>query len=142
MPFTVAGRIISPGEGLAFKQREIACNGVAIECRINAEDASRDFMPGAGRVEQIHIPGGLGVRFDTHVHAGYDVPPWYDSMIGKLIVHQPTREKAIATMIRSLSELRIRGIPTTTEFLIKVLQHKDFIEGKVDTKWVERTQLS
>ncbi len=132
---------LASGEKLAFKQRDIPCNGHSIECRINAEDASRNFMPAAGRVEQIYIPGGLGVRFDTHVHAGYDVPPYYDSMIGKLIVHHQTRDKAIATMIRCLSELRIKGIPTTAEFQIKVLQHKDFVEGKVDTKWVERTQL-
>ncbi len=94
-----------------------------------------------GRIESICIPGGSGVRFDTHVHAGYTVPPYYDSMIGKLIVHKPTREQAIATMIRSLQELRIKGIPTTAEFQVKVLQHKDFVDGKVDTKWVERTRL-
>ncbi|MGI9517250.1 MAG: acetyl-CoA carboxylase biotin carboxylase subunit, partial [Pirellulaceae bacterium] len=132
---------VASGEKLAFKQRDIVSQGCSIECRINAEDATRNFMPAAGTIEQIYIPGGLGVRFDTHVHAGYEVPPYYDSMIGKLIVHQPTREKAIATMIRCLEELRIKGIATTTEFQIKVLQHKDFVEGKVDTKWVERTQL-
>ena len=132
---------VASGEKLAFKQKEIPCNGVAIECRINAEDSTRNFMPMPGTIEEICIPGGLGVRFDTHVHAGYTVPPHYDSMIGKLIVHQPTRPQAIACMIRCLSELRIKGIPTTADFQIKVLQHNDFVEGKVDTKWVERTQL-
>ena len=132
---------VASGEKLPFKQKDIQCNGVAIECRINAEDATRNFMPMPGTVEEICIPGGMGVRFDTHVHAGYAVPPHYDSMIGKLIVHQPTREQAIATMIRSLGELRIKGIPTTADFQIKVLQHNDFVEGKVDTKWVERTSL-
>lgn len=132
---------VATGEKLAFRQKDIPCNGVAIECRINAEDASRDFMPCPGRIESMCIPGGLGVRFDTHVHTGYTVPPWYDSMIGKLIVHRPDRTQAIATMVRSLEELRIRGIPTTADFQIKVLQHRDFVEGKVDTKWVERTRL-
>ncbi len=132
---------VASGEKLAFKQKEIPCNGVAIECRINAEDSTRNFMPMPGRIEEICIPGGKGVRFDTHVHAGYTVPPYYDSMIGKMIVHQPTRKQAIACMIRCLSELRIKGIPTTADFQIKVLQHNDFVEGKVDTKWVERTPL-
>ena len=132
---------VASGEKLPFKQKEIPCNGVAIECRINAEDATKNFMPMPGRIDEICIPGGMGVRFDTHVHAGYNVPPHYDSMIGKMIVHQPTREQAIATMIRCLKELRIKGIPTTAPFQIKVLQHNDFVEGKVDTKWVERTQL-
>lgn len=132
---------VASGEKLAFKQKDIPCNGVAIECRINAEDATKNFMPMPGRIEEISIPGGMGVRFDTHVHAGYNVPPHYDSMIGKMIVHKPTREEAIATMIRCLTELRIKGIPTTAPFQIKVLQHNDFVEGKVDTKWVERTQL-
>ncbi len=132
---------VATGEKLGFRQKDIPCQGVAIECRINAEDSTRDFMPFPGTIESICIPGGLGVRFDTHVHAGYRVPPYYDSMIGKLIVHKPTREQAIATMVRSLEELRIKGIPTTADFQIKVLQHKDFVEGNVDTKWVERTKL-
>jgi acetyl-CoA carboxylase biotin carboxylase subunit len=132
---------VAAGEKLSMRQRDIPCNGVAIECRINAEDATRGFMPCPGRIDAISIPGGMGVRFDTHVHAGYVVPPWYDSMIGKLIVHRPTRHEAIATMVRALEELRIRGIPTTAGFLSKVLQHRDFVEGRVDTKWVERTRL-
>ncbi len=132
---------VASGEKLAFKQKDIPCNGHAIECRINAEDPNNNFMPCAGRIDSIRMPGGMGVRFDTHVHAGYSVPPYYDSMIGKLIVHKPTREQAIATMIRALDELRIKGIPTTAEFQMKVLQHKDFVDGKVDTKWVERTKL-
>jgi acetyl-CoA carboxylase, biotin carboxylase subunit len=132
---------VAAGQKLAFRQKDIPCNGHAIECRINAEDATRNFMPCAGKIESISIPGGMGVRFDTHVRTGYTVPPYYDSMIGKLIVHRPTREQAISGMIRALKELRIKGIPTTAEFQIKVLQHSDFVEGKVDTKWVERTQL-
>ncbi|MEM9944148.1 MAG: biotin carboxylase N-terminal domain-containing protein, partial [Planctomycetota bacterium] len=129
---------VASGEKLSFTQDDITCNGASIECRINAEDPERNFAPCPGTIESICIPGGLGVRFDTHVHAGYQVPPYYDSMVGKLIVHQPTREQAIATMVRSLDELRIKGIKTTAEFQKKVLLHSDFIEGKIDTKWVER----
>ena len=130
---------VAAGEKLPFKQKDVPCNGVAIECRINAEDASKNFQPCPGKITGINIPGGLGVRFDTHVHAGYSVPPFYDSMIGKLIVHQPTRSEAIACMIRSLQELRIQGIATTADFHVKVLQHSDFAEHKIDTSWVERT---
>ncbi len=129
---------IAAGEKLSFNQEDIQCNGVAIECRINAEDPDRNFGPSPGTIESLCIPGGLGVRFDTHVHAGYTVPPFYDSMVGKLIVHQPTRDQAIATMIRCLNELRIKGIKTTAGFQKTVLEHADFVEGKVDTKWVER----
>lgn len=129
---------VAAGEKLAFSQDEIKCEGVAIECRINAEDPSRNFAPSPGTIQSICIPGGLGVRFDTHVHAGYTVPTYYDSMVGKLIVHQPTRAQAIACMVRCLDELRITGIKTTVPFLKSVLQHQDFVDGKVDTKWVER----
>lgn len=132
---------VAAGEKLSFRQKDIPCNGHAIECRINAEDPTKNFMPCAGKIESIRMPGGMGVRFDTHVYAGYSVPPYYDSMIGKLIVHKPTREQAIAGMIRCLEELKVKGIPTTAEFQMKVLQHRDFVEGKVDTKWVERTKL-
>ena len=129
---------IAAGEKLSFTQDDIHCNGVSIECRINAEDPERNFGPCPGTIESICMPGGLGVRFDTHVHAGYTVPPYYDSMVGKLIVHQPTRAQAIACMVRCLDELRIEGIKTTAEFQKSVLLHDDFVNGKVDTKWVER----
>ncbi|MDB4368912.1 acetyl-CoA carboxylase biotin carboxylase subunit, partial [bacterium] len=115
---------IAAGEKLSFTQDEIECNGVSIECRINAEDPSNNFSPSPGTIESICIPGGLGVRFDTHVHAGYTVPPYYDSMVGKLIVHQPTRKQAIACMIRCLDELRIKGIKTTVPFQKSVLEHE------------------
>ncbi|MFK7766516.1 MAG: acetyl-CoA carboxylase biotin carboxylase subunit [Mariniblastus sp.] len=129
---------VAAGEKLSFTQDDVQCNGVSIECRINAEDPANNFAPSPGLIESICIPGGLGVRFDTHVHAGYVVPPHYDSMVGKLIVHQPTRKQAIACMIRCLDELRIKGIKTTVPFQKWVLEHQDFVDGKVDTKWVER----
>lgn len=130
---------IASGESLSFTQQDIHCRGSAIECRINAEDPAHNFRPCPGRINQIYVPGGFGVRFDSHVYAGYTVPPYYDSMIGKLIVHQPTREQAIDCMIGALSELRIDGIQTTVPFHIRVLQSSDFREGKVDTGWVART---
>jgi acetyl-CoA carboxylase biotin carboxylase subunit len=95
-----------------------------------------------GTINRIFVPGGFGVRFDSHVHAGYRVPPYYDSMIGKLLVHQPTRDEGIDSMIRALSELRIEGIATTADFHRVILSDVDFRAGRVDTKWVERTEFS
>ncbi|MEQ8790564.1 MAG: acetyl-CoA carboxylase biotin carboxylase subunit [Pirellulaceae bacterium] len=130
---------VAAGEPLPFTQDDIKLQGAAIECRINAEDPARKFRPSAGRIEQMYVPGGLGVRFDSHTHAGYTVPPNYDSMIGKLIVHRPTRAEAIACMLRALEELRVEGISTTVPFHREVLQHSDFAKGLVDTGFVERT---
>jgi acetyl-CoA carboxylase, biotin carboxylase subunit len=133
---------VAAGEPLPFRQEDIRLNGVAMECRINAEDPKRKFQPCAGKIERMMIPGGMGVRFDSHAHSGYVVPPHYDSMIGKLIVHQPTRAEAIACMIRALEELRIEGIATTAGFHLEVLSHADFVAGWVDTTFVERTWLT
>lgn len=130
---------VAAGEPLPFRQEDVLCRGASIECRINAEDPERFFQPCPGKIESMYIPGGLGVRFDSHAHSGYTVPPYYDSMIGKLIVHKPTREEAIACMIRALDELRVSGIKTTAPFHKRVLQHADFVEGKIDTGFVERT---
>ena len=133
---------IAAGQPLPFTQAEVVQRGAAIECRINAENPDRNFQPCPGKIEQMFVPGGLGMRFDTHAHQGYVVPPNYDSMIGKLIVHQPTRAQAIACMIRGLDELRVEGIATTASFHKKVLQHAEFVEGRVDTTFVERVFLS
>ncbi|MDA7950952.1 MAG: acetyl-CoA carboxylase biotin carboxylase subunit [Pirellulaceae bacterium] len=130
---------VAAGEPLPFKQKDIVQKGCAIECRINAEDPANNFRPSPGRIENIFVPGGLGVRFDSHVHAGYTVPPYYDSMLGKLIVHQPTRDQAIACMLRALEELRIEGIQTTIPFHRELLQHVEFVSGNIDTGFVERT---
>ncbi len=130
---------IAAGQPLPFRQEDIQPRGVAIECRINAEDPKRNFRPTAGKIEQLIVPGGFGVRFDSHVHAGYTVPPHYDSMIGKLIVHQPTRQEAIACMRRALQELRIQGIPTTVPLHLQILSHPAFVSAEVDTTFVERT---
>jgi acetyl-CoA carboxylase, biotin carboxylase subunit len=134
--------LVASGERLPFKQKDISVNGVAIECRINAEDTKHNFRPTPGKISHFIAPGGLGVRWDSHVYSGYTVPPYYDSMIGKLIVHQPTRAEAIACMLRALEELRVEGISTTAPFHREVLQHSTFADGWVDTKFVERTWLS
>ena len=133
---------IATGERLPFSQGDVKSSGAAIECRINAENPDANFRPCPGTIERMIVPGGFGVRFDSHAHSGYTVPTHYDSMIGKLIVHQPTRREAIECMLRALDELRVDGIDTTTDFHKKVLNHSDFIEGWVDTTFVERTWLS
>jgi acetyl-CoA carboxylase biotin carboxylase subunit len=130
---------IASGEPLPFTQEDIVHRGCAIECRINAEDPSRNFQPSPGKIEQLIAPGGFGVRFDSHAYAGYTVSPYYDSMIGKLIVHQPTRAQAIETMLRCLTEMRVDGIKTTIPIQREILSHAAFAEGRVDTTFVERT---
>jgi acetyl-CoA carboxylase biotin carboxylase subunit len=129
---------VAAGLPLSFRQEDLKCIGHALECRINAEDPEKGFRPNPGKIGKMFTPGGLGVRFDSHVYGGYTVPPYYDSMIAKLIVHRPTREDAIATMRRALAEMQIEGIETTASFHDRVLQHPDFIQGLHDTKWVER----
>ncbi len=130
--------LIASGQPLAFRQKDVKQNGAAIECRINAENPKRNFQPSPGRIERLIVPGGYGVRFDSHAHSGYIVPPYYDSLIGKLIVHQPTRDEAIRTMQRALAELRVDGIHTTTPLHQEILSHNAFVEGRIDTTFVER----
>lgn len=129
---------VAAGEPLPITQEQIPCRGHAIECRINAEDPDRNFAPCPGLIETFEPPGGPGVRFDSHVVAGYRVPPNYDSMIGKLIVHAPTRDAAIARMDRALSELRIEPVKTTTALHRKLMQNKSFREGGIDIHFLER----
>ena len=130
---------VAAGDTLPVKQSDIELRGAAIECRINAENPDKNFQPCPGSIERIVLPGGFGVRIDTHVYAGYKVPPHYDSMIAKFIVHQATRRQAIDTMLRALDEFQLTGIQTTVPFHQKVLRHSDFVEGWVDTTFVERT---
>jgi acetyl-CoA carboxylase biotin carboxylase subunit len=130
---------IAAGERLPWKQEDICSQGAAIECRINAEDPAKKFQPCPGKIQQLIVPGGFGVRFDSHAYSGYTVSPYYDSMIGKLIVHQPTREEAIGCMLRALSELRTEGIKTTAPLQQEILNHSAFVEGRVDTTFIERT---
>lgn len=130
---------VAAGEELPFKQSDIQVRGVSLECRINAEDPANGFRPSAGKIEKLVVPGGLGVRFDSHVHQGYTVSPFYDSMIGKLIVHQPTRQEAIACMLRALAEFQVEGIKTTIPRLMDILNHSAYHDVRVDTTFIERT---
>jgi acetyl-CoA carboxylase biotin carboxylase subunit len=130
---------IAAGEKLDMKQRNVPCDGSAIEVRINAEDPKNGFRPSPGRITKLHVPGGPGVRFDSHVHQDYVVGPYYDSMVGKLIVHRPTRAASIACMRRALEEFVIEGIHTTIPLLREIFNHSAFIEGRVDTTFIERT---
>lgn len=130
---------VAAGEKLAFTQDDIPCNGHSIEVRINAEDPAHDFRPSPGTVTTLRVPGGRGVRFDSHLHEGYTISPFYDSMIGKLIVHRPTRAEAIACMLRALDEFTVEGVATTIPLLKQILRDAAFANGEVDTRWLERT---
>ncbi len=132
---------VAAGEKLGFSQRDVQHRGCAIECRINAEDPAKDFRPSAGTITRWQVPGGPGVRVDTHVVPGYRVPPNYDSMVAKLLVYQPTRAEAIATMRRALREFVVEGIQTTIPLHQQIFNTHAFIEGKVDTTFIERTFL-
>ncbi|MEA2709518.1 MAG: acetyl-CoA carboxylase, biotin carboxylase subunit, partial [Phycisphaerales bacterium] len=111
------------------------------ECRINAEDPARNFAPSPGMIVEWRAPGGPGVRIDSHAYAGYRIPPNYDSMIGKLIVHRPTRAEAIAAMKRALGEFHIAPIKTTIPLHLQIMDNHDFQSGDVDTGFVERVLL-
>jgi acetyl-CoA carboxylase biotin carboxylase subunit len=129
---------IACGQPLSFTQKQIQHRGVAIECRINAEDPARDFAPSPGLVVKWQTPGGPGVRIDSHVVGGYKVPPNYDSLLAKLLVFQPTRAEALASMRRALREFHVEGVKTTIPLHREIFSHSSFIEGQVDTTFIER----
>jgi len=128
---------IAYGNKLSYRQSDVNINGHAIECRINAEDPVK-FTPSPGTITSYHTPGGFGVRVDSFVYDGYKVVPYYDSLIAKLIVHAETREDAIRRMARALDEYIIEGIKTTIPFHRQIMANKDFIEGNIDTGFLER----
>jgi len=130
---------IAGGEPMTLRQKDIRHQGVAIECRINAEDPANNFSPCPGTISRYIAPGGLGVRIDTHVHQGWTISPNYDSLIAKIIVHQETRAEAIATMRRALHEFVIEPIKTTIPACLEILSHNLFVKGKIDTGFVERS---
>ncbi len=113
-------------------------SGHAIECRINAEDPEHDFRPSPGMITAFHAPGGPGIRIDTHVYAGYSVPPFYDSLLGKIIAHGNTRDEALGRVYQALEEFIIEGVKTTIPFLREVLRNPEFVAGNVDTHFLER----
>ena len=132
---------IASGEPLSIRQKDVKQMGHAIECRINAEDPARNFAPSPGLIQEWRAPGGLGVRLDSHAYAGYRIPPNYDSMIGKLIVHRPTRAEAINTMKRALSEFHVAPIKTTIPLHLQIMDNQHFQSGDVDTGFIERVML-
>ncbi|KEK26115.1 acetyl-CoA carboxylase biotin carboxylase subunit [Bacillus gaemokensis] len=132
---------VASGEKLSLQQEQVQFKGWAIECRINAENPAKNFMPSPGKVEMYLPPGGFGIRVDSAVYPGYSIPPFYDSMIAKLIVHGKTREEAIAKMKRALSEFVIEGVHTTIPFHLQLLDHPDFIKGEFNTKFLEEHEL-
>ncbi|AGT32737.1 acetyl-CoA carboxylase biotin carboxylase subunit [Geobacillus genomosp. 3] len=128
---------IASGEKLSLAQEDVVFNGWSIECRINAENPEKNFMPSPGKIAMYLPPGGPGVRVDSAAYPGYMIPPYYDSMIAKLIVHAPTREEAIARMRRALGEFVIEGVHTTIPFHIKLMEHEKFQSGEFNTKFLE-----
>ncbi|MBL8864532.1 MAG: acetyl-CoA carboxylase biotin carboxylase subunit [Gemmataceae bacterium] len=132
---------VAAGEKLRFRQKDIVPRGHAIECRINAEDPAKDFRPSAGTITKWQPPGGPGIRLDSHVVTGYRVPPNYDSMVAKLLVHQPTREEAIRVMQRALREFAVEGIATTIPIHQRIMSTAEFINGTVDTTFIERSLM-
>jgi acetyl-CoA carboxylase, biotin carboxylase subunit len=133
---------VAQGERLQLTQDQVVFKGHAIECRINAEDPERSFRPHPGRISGYLPPGGPGVRMDSHVYTDYEIPPYYDSLIGKLIVWAPNRDAAIKRMKRALRECAITGVPTTLGFHQKILETPAFLEGEVYTNFVEQMMLS
>jgi acetyl-CoA carboxylase biotin carboxylase subunit len=129
---------VAAGEKLGLRQKDIQVRGHAIQCRINAEDPAKDFRPSAGTITTWQPPGGPGIRLDSHVVQGYRVPPNYDSMVAKLLVHQPTRAEAIKVMRRALREFTVEGIATTIPIHQQIMNTAEFINGTVDTKFIER----
>ena len=129
---------VAAGEPISFQGDGRRLRGHAIECRINAEDPYRNFQPSPGLITAYHPPGGPGVRVDTHVYAGYTVPPYYDSLLAKVIVHGNDREEALTRMGQALDSFILEGVTTTIPFLARVIRHPDFAAGNVDTRFLER----
>ncbi len=129
---------VAAGEKLSFPRGGVKPRGHAIECRVNAEDPSRNFQPSPGKITVFHPPGGPGVRVDTHIYAGYTVPPYYDSLLAKVIVHGNDRAEALARMHQALEGFIIEGVTTTIPFLGRVITDPLFQAGHVDTKFLER----
>jgi acetyl-CoA carboxylase biotin carboxylase subunit len=132
---------VAAGEGIGLQQADIAPRGHAIECRINAEDPGNDFAPSPGRITRWRVPGGYGTRLDSHAHEGYLVPPFYDSMIGKLVARGPTREKAIEVLRRAIGEFELEGVKTTLPLIDFVISHPDFRRDDISTRWLEQAVL-
>ena len=132
---------IAAGEPLRIKQKDVEFRGCSIECRINAENPSKNFMPCPGTITGLNLPGGNGIRIDTSIYEGYTIPPSYDSMIAKIITHGDTRNEAISKMKRALEETVIEGVDTNLDFLFKIIKNPNFIRGNFDTSFIEKEIL-
>jgi len=128
---------VAAGEKLKIKQEDVHIRGAAIECRINAEDPDNNFMPSPGKIESLVLPGGPNVRVDTHIYAGYEIPPYYDSLIAKVIVHSNNRQEAIKIMHRALSEFHVAPIKTTIPFHLRLMENPLFLKGDISTHFVQ-----
>ncbi|HBT47176.1 MAG TPA: acetyl-CoA carboxylase biotin carboxylase subunit [Peptococcaceae bacterium] len=133
--------LIAAGEKLSCRQEDVQIRGHALECRINAEDPARNFRPSPGRVQRFHPPGGFGVRVDTALYPGYEIPPYYDSLIAKVIVWAPSRQEAIARMRGALREMVVEGVTTTIPFHLKIMDNAFFRRGEVYTNFIQRRLL-
>ena len=131
---------VADGERLGYDQDDLDLTGHAIECRINAEDPDRNFMPSAGTITALHLPGGPGLRIDSHIYQGYEVPPYYDSLLAKIVTWGRDRAQAIARMRRVLAEVTIEGVATTLPFHRDLLESREFVEGRFDTEFVSRSR--
>ncbi|MFA7675480.1 MAG: acetyl-CoA carboxylase biotin carboxylase subunit [Endomicrobiia bacterium] len=130
--------LLAAGERLSFDSSDIKINGHAIECRINAEDPDKDFIPSPGKIGHLYLPGGPGIRIDTHVYSGYTIPPFYDSLIAKIIAHGANREEAITRMSRALKETQIEGIKNTATLHAKIMENEYFHKGNVCTDFLPK----
>ena len=132
---------IAAGEELKIKQKDVSFNGHSIECRINAENPNKNFIPCPGKINEINLPGGNGIRIDTAIYNGYTIPPYYDSMIAKIIVHGSNRNEALSKMKRALEELVIDGVETNRDFLFDIIRKPNFIRGNFDTSFIEKEMI-
>ena len=127
---------IADGKALSVSQEDVQITGHAIECRINAENPEKNFRPSPGKITDMYLPGGKGVRVDSAIYSGYTVPPYYDSMVAKLIVHAKNRDEAIKKMRSALGEVIIEGIDTNVDYLFELTNHPDFIDGNIDIEFI------
>ena len=132
---------IAAGEELKIKQKDVSFNGHSIECRINAANPNKNFIPCPGKINEINLPGGNGIRIDTAIYNGYTIPPYYDSMIAKIIVHGSNRNEALSKMKRALEELVIDGVETNRDFLFDIIRKPNFIRGNFDTSFIEKEMI-
>ena len=129
---------IASGMELSYRQEDICLKGHAIECRINAENPEKGFRPSPGTVTDIHLPGGKGIRVDSAIYSGYEIPPYYDSMIAKLIVWADNRDEAIQKMQSALGEFVIEGVDTNIDYQYEILNHPDYLSGNIDIEFIEK----